>query len=122
MKANFSPLFEDLQSFGSYDELAFVKRVDYTVRCNWKVFVDNYLDGGYHVPVLHKDLTETIDFSSYQTQVEEYFSVQRVTGDQEQDERIGKGAIYLFMYPNFMINRSWFLKNSNLQKMKSIGS
>ena len=78
--------------------------------CNWKVFVDNYLDGGYHVPVLHKDLTETIDFSSYQTQVEEYFSVQRVTGDQEQDERIGKGAIYLFMYPNFMINRSWFKK------------
>ena len=22
--------------------------------CNWKVFVDNYLDGGYHVPHLHK--------------------------------------------------------------------
>src|SRR5256886_8292263 len=22
----------------------------YDIHCNWKVFVDNYLDGGYHVP------------------------------------------------------------------------
>ena len=26
----------------------------YDIHCNWKVFVDNYLDGGYHVPHLHK--------------------------------------------------------------------
>jgi len=28
----------------------------YDIHCNWKVFVDNYLDGGYHVPHLHKGL------------------------------------------------------------------
>ena len=39
------------------------------VQCNWKVFVDNYLDGGYHVPILHKDLTTNLDISSYTTQV-----------------------------------------------------
>ena len=31
--------------------------------CNWKVFVDNYLDGGYHVPHLHKGLDSVLDYS-----------------------------------------------------------
>ena len=30
------------------------------VSCNWKVFVDNYLDGGYHVQHLHKDLAAAL--------------------------------------------------------------
>jgi choline monooxygenase len=30
------------------------ERRRYTLNCNWKVFVDNYLDGGYHVPHLHQ--------------------------------------------------------------------
>jgi len=34
----------------------FVARRSYDLRCNWKVYVDNYLDGGYHVSVLHKAL------------------------------------------------------------------
>ena len=33
--------------------------------CNWKVFVDNYLDGGYHVPYLHKGLDSVLDYSQY---------------------------------------------------------
>ena len=68
-----------------------MRRVDYTVGCNWKVFVDNYLDGGYHVPVLHKDLTTNLDISSYETQVNEYFSLQKVAGDSA-DDRIGKAG------------------------------
>src|SRR5688572_8699563 len=36
------------------DRLAWVERRVYRLACNWKVFVDNYLDGGYHVPHLHK--------------------------------------------------------------------
>src|SRR5271154_4800421 len=34
----------------------FNRRV-YTLNCNWKVYVDNYLDGGYHVPHAHKGLS-----------------------------------------------------------------
>ena len=29
------------------------ERREYTLACNWKVFVDNYLDGGYHVNTVH---------------------------------------------------------------------
>ena len=34
--------------------------LDRQVGCNWKVFVDNYLDGGYHVQHLHKDLAAAL--------------------------------------------------------------
>ncbi len=28
------------------EKVKWVKRVEYPMNCNWKVFVDNYLDGG----------------------------------------------------------------------------
>src|SRR5208283_4187565 len=31
-------------------ELHYFDRRTYHINCNWKVFVDNFLDGGYHVP------------------------------------------------------------------------
>ena len=33
--------------------LHFADRVEYELACNWKVYVDNYLDGGYHVNTVH---------------------------------------------------------------------
>jgi len=36
------------------EKLKFFDRRVYTLNCNWKVYVDNYLDGGYHVPHAHK--------------------------------------------------------------------
>ena len=30
--------------------LRFFERRSYILNCNWKVYVDNYLDGGYHIP------------------------------------------------------------------------
>ena len=42
-----------------------MERRSYSVDCNWKVFVDNYLDGGYHVPHLHKGLDSVLDYSHY---------------------------------------------------------
>jgi len=113
LEAKFAPVFSDLDSFGSYERLRFVRRVDYTVGCNWKVFVDNYLDGGYHVPVLHRDLTTNLDVGSYTTQVEEFHSLQKVGGSGD-DDRIGKGAVYAYLYPNFMINRYGQWMDTNL--------
>ena len=44
--------------------------------CNWKVFVDNYLDGGYHVPHLHKGLDSVLDYSEYTIENGERFCLQ----------------------------------------------
>ena len=74
------------------------------INCNWKVYVDNYLDGGYHVPILHKDLTGQLSMDSYTTEIFDNFSIQSVSGAKECD-RIGEAAIYGYIYPHFMINR-----------------
>ena len=68
------------------------------MRCNWKVFVDNYLDGGYHVPHLHKGLDSLLDYSEYQIEVGDRSCLQW------SPYRGGERALYYWIYPNLMIN------------------
>ena len=56
--------------------LQWMERRSYSVDCNWKVFVDNYLDGGYHVPHLHKGLDSVLDYSTYTIENGERFCLQ----------------------------------------------
>lgn len=46
-------------------DLRFHERRVYNVDCNWKVYVDNYLDGGYHVPHVHRGLHSVLDYAAY---------------------------------------------------------
>jgi len=55
----------DLAQRISVSGLQFFARKTYTLACNWKVYVDNYLDGGYHVPHLHKALNSVLDYKEY---------------------------------------------------------
>ena len=34
---------------GSIEDYVFLSRHTYAIKCNWKIFADNYLDGGYHI-------------------------------------------------------------------------
>jgi choline monooxygenase len=94
-------------------DLKFVARRFYDLRCNWKVYVDNYLDGGYHVSVLHKALAGQLDLDTYVTELFERLSIQSCRSPEEARpetegdfaERIGDEALYAFVYPNFMLNR-----------------
>jgi choline monooxygenase len=94
------------------DGLHWLERRHYTFDCNWKVFVDNYLDGGYHVPHLHKGLDSVLDYSNYMIENGERFCLQWspmvVEGAEEQTGAVRKGerALYYWIYPNFMIN--WY--------------
>ena len=71
--------------------------------CNWKVFVDNYLDGGLHVPVAHKGLADNLDFGSYTTQAAGPHAVVQSVGGRA--ERVGGTASYTYIWPNLMLNR-----------------
>lgn len=44
-----------------------MERRRYTLDCNWKLFVDNYLDCGYPLPHLHKGLDSVLDDGEYTT-------------------------------------------------------
>jgi choline monooxygenase len=104
-------LVSQLQALG-LDKLRFMERRHYTIDCNWKVFVDNYLDGGYHVPHLHKELDSVLDYNKYAIEIGERFCLQSSPIVSEQAERetgaVRKGdhARYYWIYPNFMIN--WY--------------
>ena len=43
------------------EAMRWVMRKEYPVRCNWKVYVDNYLEG-YHLPVVHPGLHKEPDW------------------------------------------------------------
>jgi phenylpropionate dioxygenase-like ring-hydroxylating dioxygenase large terminal subunit len=82
----------------------------YDIACNWKVFVDNYLDGGYHVPHLHKGLNSVLDYKQYTIQNEDRYCLQSSPMVDSQEDaaagatRKGDRAWYFWQYPNFMIN------------------
>ena len=90
--------------------LHWVERRHYVLDCNWKVFIDNYLDGGYHVPHLHKGLDSVLDYSAYTIENGERFCLQWspiVAEGADADTgavRTGDRALYYWIYPNFMIN------------------
>jgi len=78
-------------------------RVSYDVACNWKVYVDNYLEG-YHVPHIHPGLNALLDYRSYITETAEWYSFQ-FSPLESGDDLYGSGeALYYFLYPNAMLN------------------
>ncbi|KAL6331792.1 hypothetical protein AAG906_020134 [Vitis piasezkii] len=107
----------DILSNGGIDtSLSYVCRREYTIECNWKVFCDNYLDGGYHVPYAHKGLASGLKLESYSTTTFERVSIQSCEGGPGENDfdRLGTKALYAFIYPNFMINRYGPWMDTNL--------
>jgi len=93
-------------------DLHWFERRHYSFDCNWKVFVDNYLDGGYHVPYLHKGLDSVLDYGKYMIENGKNHCLQSspivTEGAEAQTGAVRKGdrALYYWIYPNFMIN--WY--------------
>jgi choline monooxygenase len=87
-----------------WDELVFVAQETYEVPCNWKVYADNYLDGGYHIPTIHPDLNDDLDMAGYQTELGDGYSIQ-CAPSAPGVERVGEGALYAFVHPNLTLNR-----------------
>ena len=91
-------------------KLHYFESRSYDIRCNWKVFVDNYLDGGYHVPHLHKGLNSVLDYKQYTIENEDRYCLQSspmVSSEQDaatSATRKGDRAWYFWQYPNLMIN------------------
>ena len=102
------------------EALAFARRVEYDLACNWKVYVDNYLDGGYHVNTVHPALAGVLDYTEYKTTLHERCSVQTSplkAGDPDDSAtitRTGTEAAYWWAFPNFMMNVYSGVMDTNL--------
>jgi choline monooxygenase len=96
-----------------FDSLESAERRDYVIDCNWKVYVDNYLEG-YHIPIAHPGLMKEIDYAQYRTDTFRYYSQQfapiRAMKPENSGERLyapGSGlqeALYFWIFPNLMLN------------------
>jgi choline monooxygenase len=96
-----------------FEGLQLAERRDYVIECNWKVYVDNYLEG-YHIPIAHPGLMREIDYAQYRTDTFRYHSQQfapiRAMKTDHQTERAyapGTGlqeALYFWVFPNLMLN------------------
>jgi choline monooxygenase len=91
-------------------KLHYFDRRTYNINCNWKVFVDNFLDGGYHVPHLHKGLNSVLDYKQYTIENEDRYCLQSSPMVASEEDaatgavRKGDRAWYFWQHPNLMIN------------------
>jgi choline monooxygenase len=101
-------------------KLKYFDRRIYTLNCNWKVYVDNYLDGGYHVPHAHKGLSSVIEYTKYTIENFDRACLQSspLSSNSKSKAEVAAtrqgSAFYLWIYPNFMINSYEGVMDTNL--------
>lgn len=102
----------DLPSLIHHDftSMKFAARKDWEFDCNWKVYVDNYLEG-YHIPIVHPGLSREIDYSHYYTETGRYYSIQHSPIKRTKEARIRRDemaetneAQFFWIFPNLMLN------------------
>ncbi|HEY6874981.1 MAG TPA: aromatic ring-hydroxylating dioxygenase subunit alpha, partial [Candidatus Dormibacteraeota bacterium] len=72
-----------------------IERRDYTIECNWKVYVDNYLEG-YHLPIAHPGLFKELEYDNYRVETFRYYSKQHAPiRELKPDEVPGRDRRYI---------------------------
>src|SRR5205085_1615802 len=110
--ASLGELAPQTERFG-LEKMRFCERREYVMQCNWKAYVDNYLEG-YHLPSVHPGLNRELDYSQYTTEMFARHSRQSspIRGPENestterryrQSERELR-AEYYCIYPNWMLN------------------
>ncbi|MGF1557674.1 MAG: aromatic ring-hydroxylating dioxygenase subunit alpha [Flavobacteriaceae bacterium] len=86
---------------------------DYFVNAHWALYCDNFLEG-FHIPFVHEDLDQVLDYGSYDTILYDHCNLQ--IGYAENTEAVfdlpkehidfGKkvAAYYYWVFPNMMFN------------------
>ena len=89
------------------------ERRTYEMKCNWKTYVDNYLEG-YHLPSVHPGLNRELDFNAYVVEPNARYVRQfsPIRGAQPGDttprrypeSREDLTTDYFWIFPNWMLN------------------
>jgi choline monooxygenase len=96
-----------------FRDMKLFERRTYDMKCNWKTYVDNYLEG-YHLPTVHPGLNRELDYNAYVVEPYErhirQFSPIRgaqagdVTPRRYQQAQESLTADYFWIFPNWMLN------------------
>ena len=86
---------------------------DYLINAHWALYCDNFLEG-FHIPFVHQDLNEKLDYGDYTTEIYDYCNLQ--IGYAKNDVEVfdlpeghidfGKrvAAYFYWIFPNMMFN------------------
>jgi choline monooxygenase len=96
-----------------FRSMKFAERRTYDMKCNWKTYVDNYLEG-YHLPSVHPGLNRELNYSEYTAEcsarhVRQWSPIRSAQpGDAVPRRYPAAGenltADYFWMFPNWMLN------------------
>lgn len=96
-----------------FGKLKLAGRREYPMQCNWKVYIDNYLEG-YHLPSVHPTLNRELDYSEYRTTLFARHSLQAspIRGPENETTTLRHykqaagetAAEYFWIFPNWMLN------------------
>jgi choline monooxygenase len=107
--ARLDEIAERMRALG-LERVRHVERREYTLRANWKVYVDNYLEG-YHLPLVHPGLHRELDYSRYRVEPRGHYSIQHApfrSGGGDERRYVADGsdasAEYFWVFPNLMLN------------------
>jgi len=119
LDSNAKPLIDSLESLPAQAErfgfsgMKLFERRTYDMKCNWKTYVDNYLEG-YHLPSVHPGLNRELDYNAYTVEPYERYVRQfsPIRGAQPGDatpRRYHEAAEdlttdYFWIFPNWMLN------------------
>lgn len=89
------------------------RATDYTVRANWALYLDNYLEG-LHIPFVHPALNAALDYNAYETRLLRHGNLQigyAKPGESTFDIPAGwplhgqpVAGLYFWLFPNLMLN------------------
>ena len=98
-------LGELLQDMPGHDYTGFrlAHRKTWELDCNWKVYVDNYLEG-YHIPIVHPGLFRELDYPAYRTDTKRNYSIQIAPTRRPERIRGDDDVRYFWIFPNLMLN------------------
>jgi choline monooxygenase len=89
-----------------YSGFRLAHRKVWELDCNWKVYVDNYLEG-YHIPIVHPGLFRELDYPNYRTETRRTYSIQFAPTRRPERIRTADGndeVAYFWVFPNLMLN------------------
>ena len=96
-----------------FSEMKLFARRTYDMKCNWKTYVDNYLEG-YHLPSVHPGLNRELDFSAYVVEphpshVRQFSPIRGAqpgdtTPRRYREAREDLTTDYFWIFPNWMLN------------------
>jgi len=96
-----------------FTSMKLFERRTYDMKCNWKTYVDNYLEG-YHLPSVHPGLNRELDFNAYVVEpyarhVQQFSPIRGAqpgdaTPRRYQEAREYLTTDYFWIFPNWMLN------------------